>query len=425
MLIKKIHAKRRRAAPTAAYLLDEPVFGLRFDAEPGPKVIEFAFRNFAAEKRSDAIRELESDAAAYCGKGEPFAHWAYSHRPGVFPRAGETVEFWERFLADQGMTGHKIVIADHWNGERYDSHALVLRVAPEPDADGRYKIPRTGACRTWKNEGRQNDEILSARHTVEAFCQEHGYQSGLGEMGKDKIRLGQRLAAAEAHAGQPHPTRLAAQEAVKIFRASTSQAEAETSLAAAGLSFKIVERSGRPAGGVLAMPAGEKIYLSSLPKDCRLSSLQAKWTAEAFTPPKPTEPTAAPPDFYKEYANLNAVKVQARRAISAAKTMAEAVSRLAQKGLRLERYGKTGCYLYYGQNEDQRIKLSALGGKYSLLALAKRFAQASTPAHALTPKPKASPVSKPQHQPAPVSHATPVAPKPQGQFQNHLQAAKM
>ena len=398
MNIKKIKAKSRRASPTAAYIGDQSIFGLRTNSKPGDKVINLAFCNFASATRAACIAELEADVAAYDGKGEPLAHWVVSHRPGVKPRLGEMKKFWQQFLADQGLKGHKIIIGDHWDGERWHSHALVCRIAPEPDESGAYKIPSQGARCTWKNRGKQNDEIRSARATVRDFCRDHGYKPGLGTMAgeedhppqadKDKIHLGQRIESAAAHAGgHPHPRQLAAEKAVEIFRSSQSQTEAEAALAMVGMTFRIVERPGRPLGGVVAMPRGEKIYLSSLPEDCRLKNLQAKWAgAGGVDAPRPPMPEPRPgPDFYGKYERIGKIKSAAKKAISTATTMAEVHAHLSKKGLKIETYGKSGAYLRYGPGDEDKIKLTLLGSQYSLYQLAKRFPAAPAEVKPATP----------------------------------------
>lgn len=183
----------------------------------------------------------------------------------------------------------------------------------------------------------------------------------------DRIRLGQRIETREAKTGEPSPQRLLAERAVEAIRAGKTLEEIHSKCQQADLFLTIEDKIGkdgkmRHTGFIKSGDGtGSRVSLWALPKDCSAYSIM-KRTSE------PTEVIKAP-----KVLTANSAKYHARAAFNASGSMEEAESKLAEKGMSIERQGKTGGYLRFAEGDEGRIKLSSLGGKYSLSALSKRY----------------------------------------------------
>lgn len=370
MIIKRIEStQRRRSSETTSYIMDK--------AHEGEKLLAAQAVNCFSENLDDAQKEMSADETAYSGKGNAVAHWVVSWQAGENPTSAQMEEFAREFLKDQGMEGHKACWALHGNTEHTHGHIAVLRVKPEPEPDGGYKLQNFGS-RVARENGTSH-EVLSARATVIDFCAKYGFTPDFEEVKKprnaDAIRLSQKIEAAEAQNGHPHPKRLIAEKARDIIRSANSWGEMQNNLIKQGISFHR-EDNAKPEAykqwGVLKGPEGEHIPLFLLPKDCSLKSLEKRFgnQGESFEAPKTTASKA----FYEKSLTANSAKFHARKILSGATTFAEAEKLLGEKGMTLERQGKSGCYLKYGVGENDKMKISALGGKYSLSALSKKYA---------------------------------------------------
>lgn len=363
MIIKRINSKqRRRAAETNSYILDTP--------RDGEKVICAAALNCFSKTLEEAQAEMAADDCAYKGDGEAVVHWMVSWREDEKPTPAQIDEFWRDFIKDQGMEGHKLIYAAHDNTSHLHSHATLLRVKPEADEKGQYTIQHFGARE--KRQSGMNHEIFSARATMKDFEKKYGFAADFEAVRQapapDAIRLSQKIEAAEARTGEPDPRRILAEKAVDALREAKSWKEARALCDKADITLVLTDRTdinGKITfGGFIKADdgTGHKVKLSALPLDCRYKSLDARFSGQiAAAAPAPKALTA------------NSAKFHARQAFNAASSMREAEITLAEKGISIERQGKTGAYLRYGNGENDKIKLSALGGKYSLLALEKKY----------------------------------------------------
>ena len=192
---------------------------------------------------------------------------------------------------------------------------------------------------------------------------------------QSKIRLGQRIEAMEARTGEPSPQRILAEKAMLAFDAARTWDEARALIDKADLTLVITDRMDEMTGkitwgGYIKDDEGRRVKLSALPKGYRYKDLERKYEGKTEAPAKVKPLTA------------NRAKSLARKEINAAGSMEDVNTRLAAKGMRIETYGKSGAYLRFAEGDEGKIKLSALGGKYSLSALNKRFNANSSP-HAL------------------------------------------
>lgn len=378
MIIKRIEStQKRRAAETASYIMDAQ--------HDGEKLLAAGAVNTFAANLDDAQKEMSADETAYSGEGNAVAHWMVSWRDNENPTPEQMQAFATDFLRDQGMTDHKAVWALHGNTNNTHGHIAVLRVRPEPE-DGKYKVQNFGG-RVLRTNGTTH-EVQSARATVIDFCQRHGFQADFENVGKkprdkDSIELTQRQSAAKAQTGQKPPVELMGETARDIIRGAKSWREMHDGLIRHGISFRIQDHTDTSVNGgkyrqwgVLYGPRGEKLTLGKLPPDCRLHVIVKRFGLDGqgqiadVDAPK----TAASNAFYVKTLTANSAKAQARRILADAGSFGEAEKLLGQKGMSIERQGKQGAYLIYGSGDDQRMKLSALGGKYSLHALSKRYA---------------------------------------------------
>lgn len=152
MIIKKIKSDtRRRGAETADYIRDaksaEPgeIFGAKTSAAHGAI-------NCLADSWEAAAREISVAERAYEGPGAPVAHWIIAWGKDEKPTPEQEREAWETFLRHQGMEGHALVYVGHDNTDNYHSHALVCRLKPESDPDGKYRIQHQGGTETTLGE---------------------------------------------------------------------------------------------------------------------------------------------------------------------------------------------------------------------------------------------------------------------------------
>ena len=375
MIIKRIDStQRRRANETTSYIMDKE--------HDGEKLIAANVINCFSQTLDDAQKEMSADEQAYSGPGNAVAHWVVSWQTDENPTAAQATEFVSEFLKDQGMQAHKAAWALHGNTEHIHLHIAVLRVKPEPEPGGGYKLQNFGS-RVLRENGTSH-EVLSARSTVIDFAKKHGFASDFNEVKKerdaDAIKLSQKIEAAEAQNGIKHPKRLIAEQARDIIRAANSFDEMQNNLIKHGISFHIQDNNNPEKykrWGVLKGPQNERIPLISLPKDCSLKELEKRFSekGKSFEAPK----TVAAQGFYEKKLTANSAKFHARKALNSASSFEEAEKLLSENGMSIERYGKSGAYLVYQSKDgEEKMKLSALGGKYSLSALSKRFNNSST-----------------------------------------------
>ena len=361
--------EKRRAKHSAKYAAGE---------NEQEKVLAYGHMNCFAETFEDAVTELDADDLAYSGSSDDnVAHWVFSVHADEILTPAMAEEFIENFLEDQGMKGHKCAWGLHQNTENLHIHLTFLRTKPEPEPSGKYKIQNYGGRVKWANG--TNNRYECSRATILDFCKKYGLKDDFTEVaakpGSDAIRLSQKIQAGEAQTGQKHPKRLIAEQARDIIRSAKSWNEMHDGLIKHGISFHIKDGwTGDKywQGAVLKGPEGEKIPLSLMPKDCRLYALEKRFGEQGRGSGEAPK-TEAGKAFYTAKLSANAAKSQARKIFNAAGSMEEAEKLLGEKGMRLERQGKNGCYLRYGEADDQKMKLSALGGKYSLFALSKKY----------------------------------------------------
>ena len=187
----------------------------------------------------------------------------------------------------------------------------------------------------------------------------------------DKIKLGQKVEAAEARTGEPSALRLMAERGVEALRAAKSWEEAHALVDKCGDTLVVTDSRdiyGKVTwGGYLKDDQGRKVKLSALPKDCSYRNLDKRFEGKIEAPAKVKPLTA------------NSAKFHARKEINAGTSLADIDKRLAVHGMKIEEYGKSGAYLRYGEGPEDKMKLSALGGRYSLSALNKKFNANSSP----------------------------------------------
>ena len=378
MIIKFVEADDPHQALALLDYIDDEKTAAPGD-EFGEKVIGHGAANCFGETSKEIKAELHADDCAYSGQGRGVIHVIVSWQEGENPTNAQVDEFWNAFLVDQGLSGHKGAWRTHGNTGNIHSHGAFLRIQPEPDAKGNYKLQCHGGRETWKNG--TTDMYKSARATVIDFAAKHGFAADFEEVAPlrdpDAIELTQSQQAQKAqHGGQKLPIELMGEKARDIIRAAGSWDELHKGLIAEGISFRI-EDNNNPEKyrqwGVLKGPEGERIPLVKLPKDCRLYALEKRFGEqgrESGEAPK----TEASKAFYAGKLSAGKAKTEARKILSGATTFAEAEKALADRGMRIERQGKAGAYLIYGEGEGQKMKLSALGGKYSLNALSKKYA---------------------------------------------------
>lgn len=149
MIIKKIKSDvRRRGAETADYIRDAvhaedgEVFGAKAASAAHGAL------NCLSDDWQAAAREIAVAERAYEGPGSPVAHWIIAWAEGERPTPEQERQAWEIFLKNQGMSDHMLVYVGHDNTDNYHSHALVCRLRPESDPDGKYRIKHDGGTVT-------------------------------------------------------------------------------------------------------------------------------------------------------------------------------------------------------------------------------------------------------------------------------------
>ena len=367
MIIKRIASdQKRRSAETNKYIVDVE--------HDGEKLVFSGMINCFSENIDDAQVEMHNDELAYNGDGDAVSHWMFSLRDDENITQEQTIEFIQEFLKDQGMEDHKVIYALHDNTNNLHCHLTVMRVKPQAEENGSYKIQNFGGREKWKN-GTTN-EFMSARATTIDFCNKynmkHDFDEVHAERDKDAIKLSQKIEAQEAQTMQKHPKRLIAEKARDIIR-SSNDIQSELNKNGMRIEIKEGEKNGKKwRGGVIVGPNNEKIPLSCLPKDCSLKNIEHKFSNKQTIEAVQVN-TSMSSSFYKDNMTANRAKSVARKLINSASSMSDVETKLAAQGMRLERQGKSGCYLVYGEDAAQKMKLSALGGKYSLHALSKKF----------------------------------------------------
>lgn len=228
-------------------------------------------------------------------------------------------------------------------------------------------------------DGRHRNNVTYSGHVAVAeICKKQGWNTEVNmydengtlkaQSDPDKIRLGQRVEAAEARTGEPDPRRLMAEKAVEIFRQSKSWEDAEKKLAENDIFLRFTDRENSKGkiiyGGYIKDGEGKSVKLSALPTDCTFKALEKRYTGHEVQKPKASaiKPLTA-----------NSAKGIARKILKDSSSFEEAEKRLAERGLKIERVGKTGGYLRFGEGDQGRMKLSALGGAYSINALSKKY----------------------------------------------------
>lgn len=94
------------------------------------------------------------------------AHWVIAWGKDERPTPEQEREAWTTFLAHQGMSDHMLVFSGHDDTDHYHSHALVCRLKPAPDSDGRYRIQHTGGTETRLGEMESDGIMRSIRPTA-------------------------------------------------------------------------------------------------------------------------------------------------------------------------------------------------------------------------------------------------------------------
>ncbi len=255
---------------------------------------------------------------------------------------------------------------------------MPLEARPRPRRQ--YRIQHEGGAVTRAGpDGRHRNNVTYSGHVAVAeICKKQGWNTEVNmydengtlkaQSDPDKIRLGQRVEAAEARTGEPDPRRLMAEKAVEIFRQSKSWEDAEKKLAENDIFLRFTDRENSKGkiiyGGYIKDGEGKSVKLSALPTDCTFKALEKRYTGHEVQKPKASaiKPLTA-----------NSAKGIARKILKDSSSFEEAEKRLAERGLKIERVGKTGGYLRFGEGDQGRMKLSALGGAYSINALSKKY----------------------------------------------------
>lgn len=372
MVIKRIKASQgRRAADTLAYIKDS-----QDPSSLGDKVVFADYLNCFAENFGEAGECIINAEQAYTGPGNAVIHWIMSWQEGEKPTAEQVKDCVQEFLNDQNMGNHECAFVAHGDTSNFHIHLVVSRVKPEPEPDGTYKIQNFGGA--VERENGTTHEVNSARHTVIKLVEKYGWGEDIKEVASPddphRARLGQRVEAWEAQHHEIHPKRILADTARDILRDSPTFTKAVEKLAEKGIEIQIVEREneGKVIRGATLSSGKTKVKLSALPKDCSLKNLENRWDERVF---KGFEKPEIGDNNYIVGGRdkLNFIKKLARKEINESTSLSEVEKRLAENGIFLERQGKQGCYLKYGEGEEDKIKLSALGKGYSLFQLNKRF----------------------------------------------------
>ena len=164
MIIKKIKSDtRRRGAETAAYIRDAA--GSKDGEAFGPKASNAAHGslNCLSDSWEGAAKEIAIAERAYEGPGSPVSHWVLAWGEDEKPTPEQEKQAWETFLKHQGMSDHMLVLVGHSNTDNYHSHALVCRLKPSPDDDGKYRIQHFGATETRMGETNGSGTMRSTR----------------------------------------------------------------------------------------------------------------------------------------------------------------------------------------------------------------------------------------------------------------------
>lgn len=375
-IVKDISGKFRSGRDTYTYAADAK--------HAGEKVVMAGTVNALANDPDEAAKEIFDLEDLYGKTDGATAHLMYSwHKDDPMPTQEQAQDVAQQIMNDLGYnspaTWHM-----HIDENGPHIHIVASRVNPEPDEKGQYRLQLHGGTQKWEDGQTNRQECL--HHSMATLCERHNWKT-LDKMiftpdgvkiehpAEDKIKLPQGICAWEAHNGQKHPKRLLAEAYIERFRKSNSRDEFFKSLSDEGMSFRITDRVNEKTGkvqfgGVVKGPRGEKIRLSSLPRDCSIKSWFEKF-GETEAGDKTTPAKGSGKGFYKDQMTLNGVKSFSRKAFNASSSMEEAEAKLAEKGVTIERYGKSGAYLCYG--DTVKMKLSALGGKYSLSALNKKY----------------------------------------------------
>lgn len=377
MITTRIAGEERQAGASIDYITNADAAAP--GDEIGTKACSFGILNAVSEDLAGAKAEMIAAQDSYDGGGDAIGHWITSWREGERPTPSQVDEYWQSFLKDQGLEGHMLIHVEHDNTANFHSHAVVCRVTPEPDENGKYLIQNEGGREKWANGA--TNQYESARATTIDFCEKYGFEPDFGtveatQKDKDGIKLTQSQRAWSAQHQQPHPVELFGLTARDELRASENLGDAVQRLNKHGLSFQLINnKDGSLKGGVIKGPQDEKLFLSALPKDCSAKNLLARWNGETGNV-KDAPKKGAGAKFYEGKLSANQAKFQARQAFNTAGTFAEAEMLLGEKGMRIERQGKSGAYLVYTgkSGAEEKMKLSALGGKYSLHALSKKYA---------------------------------------------------
>ena len=291
------------------------------------------------------------------------------------PTQQQEKEAWQIALKNLGMEKHEMVFAGHSNTYNYHSHGLISRVDPNSD-NSRLKL-NGGSVEKKSCKKMRNNEIKCLHKAVAEICNKQGwnaehnmYDSNLqlkSQLNSDKIRLGQKIESEEARTGTISKERLLAEKSIDILRDSKSWKEAQEKLLQDKISIEFTEKNGKL--GAVLISENAKVKFSALPSDCSRKNLDAKYNTNLEINQQTIETAIQIPQNWTP----NKAKIAARKVFNNATSFKEAEKSLQEQGLHIERYGEKGAYLKYGENEDEKMKLSSIGSEYSLYKLEKKY----------------------------------------------------
>ncbi|QAZ67465.1 relaxase/mobilization nuclease domain-containing protein [Solidesulfovibrio carbinolicus] len=354
----------------------------------------------------EAARWLDREAEAYQmqgGQGRPYDHWVISFEAGERPTEVQVAEAVEIFRRNLGVPPEAPLLWGlHNDTKNFHIHAQVSTVIA--NNWGRLEVRSLNTVDVTRDDKRGGRLRFYAHKAASRACAEicerqgwdaknlawdkHG-QRVTKAVPADGVRLPPRIKDYEATHRHQHPAHVLALAALPILAAAQSRAEAVAGLAAIGIEMDIKPtKSGRD-GAVLSSPiSGGRLALSALPRECALSSIDAR--AAAMGRPIASQATPASPP---RVSGAGAVRLaqpqrtaapwtparvgnQAKRIISGALSWSDILTDFRREGWTLARAGKSGAVIVAKSADgapEIRVKMSDVPGRNSLNNITKKF----------------------------------------------------
>ena len=367
----------------------------------------------------DAATWLERESETYKvqgGRGRAYDHWIISFEAGERPTEAQVAEAVEIFRERLGVPPEAPLLWGlHNDTKNFHIHAQVSTVIANDR--GRLEVRSLNTVDVTRDDKRGGRERFyaqkAAARAAAEICERQGWspknlawdkdgQRQARAVPADGIRLPPRVRDYEATHGKQHASHTMALAALPILAAATSRAEAVAGLAAIGIEMDIKPTKSGKDGAVLSSPlAGGRLALSALPKECALSSIDARALAAAAGQPqtmaqpgqgRPVAATATPASPPR-VSGAGAVRLaqpkrtaapwtparvgnHARKIIAGAVTWGDILTDFRREGWTLARAGKSGAVIVAKTADgapEIRVKMSDIPGRNSLNNITKKF----------------------------------------------------